>query len=50
MVKCNVRGCHVHICVRENVKVEGMVVKDFSGEHRHSVRDQCQMSDGGKRS
>jgi len=31
------------------VKVEGMIVKDFRGEHRHRVGDQCKMGEGGKR-
>ena len=49
MVKCKVDGCRFYICVRANVKVEGVIVKDFSGQHRHSVGDQCQIGEGGKR-
>ena len=31
------------------MKVEGMIVKDFRGEHRHRVGDQCKMGEDGKR-
>ena len=49
VVKYKVRGCPFHITARGNVKAERMVVKDFCGEHRHSVGDQCRMGEGGKR-
>jgi len=39
----------IYTCVRIHVKVDGMIVKDFKGQHRHSVRDQCKMGEGGKR-
>jgi len=49
VVKCKVNGCHFHICVRGHVKVEGMIVKDFSRQHRYSVGDQSKIGEGGKR-
>jgi len=43
VVKCKATGCDFFICVRGNVKFEGMVVKKFKGQHKHSVGDECQV-------
>ena len=49
VVKCKARRCDFFICVRGNLKVEGMVVKEFRGVHKHSVGDECQMGKWGRR-
>ena len=49
MVKCKATGCDFFICVRGNLKVKGMVVKEFRGLHKHSVGDECQMRKWGRR-
>jgi len=43
VVKCKATRCDFFICVRGNLKVEGMVVKEFRGVNKHSVGDGCQM-------
>jgi len=37
------------MCVRGHWKMDGMTVKDFIGEHVHSVGVQCQMGRWGRR-
>jgi len=49
VVKCKATTCEFFICVRGNLKVEGMVVKEFRGVHKHSVGDECQMGKWGTR-
>ena len=49
VVKCRGRGCPFFICVRGHLKVDGMTVKEFSGDHKHSVGDECEVGKGGKR-
>jgi len=41
MVKCKARGCDFYVCARNNLKVEGVVVKEFRGKHNHSITDEC---------
>ena len=48
MVNCRAKGCEFFICVRGNVKVEGIVVKEFRGQYKHSVGDECQMEKWGE--
>ena len=49
VVTCKGTGCEFFICVRGNVKFEGMVVKEFRGLHKHSVGDECEMGKWGRR-
>ena len=42
-------GCDFFICVRGNLKVEGMVFKEFRGLQKHSVGNECQMEKWGRR-
>ena len=49
VVKCKARECQFFICVRGNRKAEGMVVKDFTAQHKHSVGDECQVGKWGRR-
>ena len=49
MVKCRGRGCPFFICVRGHLKVDGMTVKEFRGDHKHSVGDECEIGKGGRR-
>ena len=48
-MKCKARGCPFFMCVIGHLKVDGLTVKDFRGEHKHSVGDACEMEKGGKR-
>ena len=47
VVKCKATRCDFFICVRGNLKVEGMVEKEFRGVHKYSVGDECQMGKWG---
>ena len=49
VINCKGDECHFYICVRGHVKVDGMIVEDFRGKHKHSVGDQCKMREGRKR-
>jgi len=49
VVKCKARECQFFICARGNRKAEGMVVKDFKAQHKHSVGDECQVGKWGRR-
>jgi len=48
VVKCKATGCDFFICVTGNVKYEGMVIKEFRGQHKYSVGDECQVGSGGE--
>ena len=48
-VKCKVEACPFYICVRGKVKMDAMYVKEFVGEHVHSVGDECMMGKWGGR-
>ena len=48
MVRCKLEGCGFFICVRGCKKADGLVVRQFIGEHNHSAGDQCQMGQWGK--
>ena len=37
VVRCTAEGCPFYMCVRGHRKMDGMIVKDFTGEHVHSV-------------
>jgi len=41
--KCTAKGCDYYICVRGNLDMDGMIVKEFGGDHLHNVSEQCQM-------
>jgi len=45
-VKCKVDACPFYICVRGKVKMDGMYVKKFVGQHAHSVGDECMWGSG----
>jgi len=49
VVKCKARRYDFFICVRDNVKFEGVVVKEFRGQHKHSMGDECQAGKWGRR-
>jgi len=48
-VKCKARGCDFYICARGHLKVEVMTVKEFRGEHKHCVGNECQAGKWGRR-
>jgi len=48
-VKCKVDACPFYICVRRKVKMDRMYVKEFVGQHVHSVGDECMMGKWGGR-
>ena len=43
VMKYKARGCEFFNCVRGNVKVKGMLVKEFRGHDKHSIGDEGQM-------
>ena len=49
VVKCTAQGCPFHICLRGHRNMDGMIVKDFVGEHVHSIGEQCKMGRWGRR-
>ena len=49
MVRCSAEECPFYMCIRGHRKMDGMIVKDFTGEHVHSVGVQCQMGKWGRR-
>jgi len=49
VVKCRGRGCPFFICIRRHLKVDGMTVKEFRGDHKHTVGDECEMGKRGRR-
>ena len=48
-IKCKAKGCPFYICVRGNLKMDGMYVKEFVGARIHSVGDECKMGKWGGR-
>ena len=41
IVKYKAKGCDFYIFVKGHLKVNGMIPKDFKGQHKHSTRDRC---------
>ena len=40
-IKCKAKECPFDICMRRNLKMDGMYMKEFIGAHIHSVGDKC---------